>query len=177
MDNRKNYFVMADPDKCLGCRNCETACVLAHVRTDLHWAVSQKPPLLPRIAVKGINGRPVPTVCRQCEEAPCVQACPTGALDQEDGFVGIAEEKCIGCRLCVKSCPFGSIRMQAALQVQSGGTGRGKAVKCDLCSSRRGDERGFKCACVAACPTKALVLTNAEESRRKYPGARPGKPA
>ena len=45
--------------------------------------------------------------CNQCQEAPCVQACPTGATQQrEDGIVWVDQGKCVGCRYCVIACPY-----------------------------------------------------------------------
>jgi tetrathionate reductase subunit B len=81
-------------------------------------------------------------VCRMCRKAPCVKACPTEALYQEelDGIVLVDESLCSGCGACEKVCPFEAIWINDAL---------GIALKCDLC--------GGAPICVEHCPTQALA--------------------
>jgi electron transfer flavoprotein alpha subunit len=54
--------------------------------------------------------------------------------------IQVIEGKCIGCRKCVKVCPFGAIDMQGKLAVID-------PAKCTLCG-----------ACVEPCPVEAIVL-------------------
>ena len=50
----------------------------------------------------------LPTMCQQCEDAPCVHVCPTGAsYRDEEGKVLIDREKCIGCKYCMMACQIG----------------------------------------------------------------------
>jgi anaerobic dimethyl sulfoxide reductase subunit B (iron-sulfur subunit) len=81
-----------------------------------------------------------------CEDAPCLLACPTGAIHREAGtqVVGIDADLCIGCHSCSIACPFGVPRFGAD----------GKMQKCDLCSERL--TYGLEPACVRVCPTRAL---------------------
>jgi formate dehydrogenase iron-sulfur subunit len=78
-----------------------------------------------------------PLLCRQCEWPVCIAVCSSQALIREGEVIAFHAEKCTGCELCLLACPFGV--------VWSGKL----AHKCDLCS---GDP-----ACVATCPTQALV--------------------
>src|SRR5206468_7359287 len=49
-------------------------------------------------------------VCKHCEEAGCLEACPTGAIVRtEVGSVLVQNDVCNGCGYCVVSCPFGVI--------------------------------------------------------------------
>lgn len=49
--------------------------------------------------------------CRNCEDAPCLDACPAGAIvrRKEDGYILLLEDKCVGCNMCVMVCPFNAI--------------------------------------------------------------------
>ena len=88
--------------------------------------------------------------CQQCNEAPCVQACLTGALtrDPVSLLVKVDEERCIGCWTCLLACPLGVMRQDDR---------QGKVLKCDLC---QGEEIPV---CVANCPNEALVYAEVPE--------------
>lgn len=54
-----------------------------------------------------------PVMCHQCENAPCVGACPVGALTMGEQVVQANSARCIGCQSCVSACPFGMITIQS----------------------------------------------------------------
>lgn len=64
-------FIMANPAACIGCRTCEIACALEHATEHAAFA--------PRLTVLRLDTLSVPVMCHQCENAPCVGACPVGA--------------------------------------------------------------------------------------------------
>lgn len=94
--------------------------------------------------------------CLQCADPQCYRYCPTGALkiDENTHARIIDRELCIGCKLCIKHCPYTlpRIRFDAVAK---------KAVKCNLC--------GGNPQCVKLCPTGALTYeTNPEGIANGY---------
>ncbi|STM80823.1 electron transport protein HydN [Escherichia coli] len=80
-----NRFIIADASKCIGCRTCEVACVVSH-QENQDCASLTPETFLPRIhVIKGVNISTA-TVCRQCEDAPCANVCPNGAISRDKGF-------------------------------------------------------------------------------------------
>lgn len=170
---RENEIIYADPEKCLGCHSCELSCAVAHSQGDLQSAVAGGLSLRSRNRVVMADGVMMPMQCRQCEDAPCVFACPTAAILQEDGQVKIHEKNCVGCKLCVMVCPFGAISVAAEGEPDcKGRTNRGVAKKCDLCADWKARTGKASPACVEACPTKAISLVNMDAYRRALLEAR-----
>lgn len=161
MSKGKNRFIHANLSHCLGCKSCELACGLAHAGCEIEGAVSEQMKFKPRMSVIQQGNTAVLTQCRQCEDAPCVKVCPNGSLHQEEGLVKLNRETCIGCKLCTRACPFGSITMTMETVERADGkkSNRTKALKCDLCFSRNKEIKAEGCACIQACPTKALSLS------------------
>ena len=100
-------------------------------------------------------------VCKHCEEAGCLEACPTGSIVRtETGGVFVQDDVCNGCGYCVVGCPFGVIdRRTGALP------GAGGAFKCTFCYDRQ--RSGLTPACAKACPTESIQFGPLEELRDK----------
>ncbi len=172
-----NCFIVADPGKCIGCRTCEIACVVAHSKKDIFTSKVSEIEFFPRLNVIKTVEVSAPIQCRQCEDAPCAKVCPVKAISTEDGHVKVEEETCIGCKTCAIACPFGAIDMitefkngekvvQAKLRVKDencseDGKERIIAHKCDICSEREGGP-----ACAEVCPTKAFKIIGPEDMER-----------
>lgn len=153
-----NRFVIAEPSKCIGCRTCEVACALAHPIGDGTAKVLSPANFKPRLKLVKQLKITAPVQCRHCENAPCVNSCPTGALVYRAGTVQLVAERCIGCQTCVIACPFGAMDMAAVPVKPVSGTLSARKVvsqahKCDLCIDVPGGP-----ACIPVCPTKALFL-------------------
>ncbi|MBF5046522.1 4Fe-4S dicluster domain-containing protein [Aggregicoccus sp. 17bor-14] len=85
-------------------------------------------------------------VCKHCERAGCLEACPTGAIVRtEFDTVYIQPDVCNGCGYCISACPFGVVDRRED---------DGRAWKCTLCYDRLGD--GMQPACAKACPTSSI---------------------
>jgi carbon-monoxide dehydrogenase iron sulfur subunit len=154
--------IVINIEKCLACKSCEIACALAHSKSEvLEEAVAESPRPQRMVTVEAAGEFGVPMQCRHCEAPPCVEICPTGAVQRqsEQGPIVVEKQLCIGCKLCILICPFGVLRI--------GPEGRA-VIKCDMCFERI--EKGQEPACVEACPTKSLKLVSLQEltkSRRR----------
>lgn len=140
MTSRMGFLL--DQKWCIGCQACVTACQMRHRAPDyvqLRKAASfEHQPVGPWLTV----------ACNHCEEPACVPVCPVGALSQrEDGIVVQDHELCIGCKSCVKACPY-----QHPVYVEE----EGKTLRCDMCAVRL-DNDDIP-ACVEACPMKILTV-------------------
>lgn len=173
-ETKENVIIYTEPDRCLACHSCELACAVAHGDGhDIVSATAARVPLHPRNHVVSFDGMTMPMQCRQCEDAPCTFACPTGACRQADGQIEIVEQHCIGCKLCVMVCPFGAITVRSeAPRARNAITNSGVAKKCDLCKSWRAAEGKADPACVEACPTKAIKLVEMNAYRAALRKAR-----
>ena len=148
-------MIIVKAHRCLGCKACEIACAVEHSASrDLYEAIRESPTPSPRVDVAQGEGFVVPLQCRQCEDAPCIEICPTKALARADADspVIVDQDLCIGCKWCVIACPFGVITVDEKSRT---------VVKCDQCFERL--ERGEKPACVSSCPTGALEFKTIDE--------------
>ncbi|MDC7217725.1 4Fe-4S dicluster domain-containing protein [Maridesulfovibrio sp.] len=162
-----NSIIYGDQKKCIGCKQCEISCAESHSGCNLIEAQMNGYKLVSRIHIIQIDGINVPMQCRQCEDAPCAYACPTGAIYQDSGIVKINEKQCIGCKACVIACPFGAIEVcREGFAVEPGRTNLGIAKKCNLCEHRSTAGSKPLCSCVNACPTGALKLIKLSEYRK-----------
>ncbi|MEO5895189.1 MAG: 4Fe-4S dicluster domain-containing protein [Vicinamibacterales bacterium] len=85
-------------------------------------------------------------VCKHCENAGCLEACPTGSIVRtEFGGVFIQPDICNGCGYCVVACPFGVVDRRPD---------DGRAFKCTFCYDRQ--KAGLQPACATACPTQSI---------------------
>lgn len=129
------------PERCSGCRICETICALQH------FGVNN--PKKAAIRVTVLYPHPVirmPVVCRQCDQPKCRENCPADAISVNNGVVAIDAAACVSCRQCVTSCPFGAIFVHHDIETP---------FKCDLCAG--------KPQCVSHCPKDALLYVPEHE--------------
>ncbi|WP_312690101.1 4Fe-4S dicluster domain-containing protein [Kosakonia sp.] len=138
-----NHFIVADSSRCIGCRTCEVACVVSHEDNQDCSGVTPST-FTARIRVVKTGAFSTAVTCHHCEDAPCANVCPVGAIRRSEGAIHVEQSRCIGCKSCMIACPFGAMQVTGA-----------QALKCDLCQHR---ETGP--ACVEACPTSALSCIN-----------------
>jgi phenylacetyl-CoA:acceptor oxidoreductase subunit 1 len=182
------WGMVVDLTKCVRCYACVAACRVEHfLPMGMSW---------PRLVAMETGGDS-PTVstysvrCNQCQDAPCVEVCPTGATYQrEDGIITIDQDKCVGCRYCIIACPYQNRTFLSRDKNQGFFPGRvttdferagkelyghqtGTTEKCNFCAERidAGLARGFKPgvdrdatpACVNTCPAQALTFGDLDD--------------
>src|SRR5512137_932562 len=90
-----------DPARCLKCYTCELACKqwkgIAPGTFRLRRVYEETAGTFPQVIRTFLS-----VGCQHCPEAPCVAACPTGAITRReaDGLVQVDIAKCDGCREC-----------------------------------------------------------------------------
>jgi carbon-monoxide dehydrogenase iron sulfur subunit len=156
--------VFVNPERCIGCLQCEFACAVAHSASeDPATAYREQPPPRKRIHVQAgpLPNTSFPNKCRHCEPAPCQQVCPTGAIHRDAAYdvVLIDTARCIGCAMCAIVCPFDVITYHpvasgAGVSHAAAADGHAVALKCDGCIDRL--QVGRRPACVEACKDGAL---------------------
>ncbi|MDY7042217.1 MAG: 4Fe-4S dicluster domain-containing protein [Chloroflexota bacterium] len=155
--------VFVNPERCIGCKQCQVACAVEHSQSkNLYQAISETPQSHPRIHVApGIYlDTSFPNKCRHCDPAPCMTVCPTGAISRNAdlNIVIVDGNKCITCAMCAMVCPFDVIRFYPSPTVK---LEKSVAIKCDHCIERQ--QQGREPACVEACKVGALVFGDINE--------------
>ena len=156
----KQYGLLFDARRCIGCRTCVIACkaenhiaagswmrVLNQHGTTTDVPVGQYPRLTLSWQVR---------TCMHCKNPPCLEACPSeeAIYQRLDGIVLIDRDKCTGCQACGEACPYDAIRFHP---------GDGKPEKCTLCSHRI--DQGLEPFCAKECIWGALRFTNIEGAK------------
>src|SRR5512140_647514 len=160
---------LTDSTLCIGCKACEVACKewndvpddgftwsgLSYDNTGaLGHSTWRHVKFIERDVVWGMGGNAAEhiswefssDVCKHCEVAGCLEACPTGSIVRtEFGGVYVQPDVCNGCGYCVVACPFGVIQKNEA---------DGRAFKCTFCYDRQLE--GEIPACAKACPTESI---------------------
>jgi len=172
---KEKWAMVIDVKACVGCRKCVYACVeennIGRTSGFTYIQVLEMEPgkidLESAVLDYDEAGRPdkwyFPVQCMHCAHPPCVYGCPVQATWKEpDGIVVIDYNKCIGCRNCMITCPYGArhfnwVRPEVpAAEINPKvplGEKAWTAEKCTFCVQRT--RNGQTTACVEACPTGA----------------------
>ena len=128
--------IVSDSEKCVGCFACVVTCLDHHYTADDPCAVSYR--VTRRVDLPRGLTLSLTESCRHCADAPCLDACPVGAIRRDAaGWTHVDRDACVGCRCCLRACPWGLPVFDAV----------GKSLRCDGCM-----------ACVRNCPNGALTL-------------------
>jgi Fe-S-cluster-containing dehydrogenase component len=190
------WAMTIDLDRCTGCQACVVAC----------YAENNVPVNGPEAALQGRNqawlriqrsidvaGADVkvaflPSLCQQCDRAPCEPVCPVYATyHTSEGLNAMVYNRCIGTRYCSNNCPYDArvfnwrdpvFEAPLDLQLNPDVTVRSKGVmeKCTFCVQRiRSAENEAKSerrnlidgevvpACAQTCPSRAITFGDLED--------------
>lgn len=157
-------IMLVDVSKCTACRACQVACKqwnkLPAEKTQQH-GTHQNPLDLSWATWNLIRFTEIPLkdgrvkwlfrrdACLHCTDPGCQRACPVPGciVKTPEGAVVINSELCIGCKMCVNSCPFAIPRINPE---------NNKAYKCTFCWDRLGN--GLIPACAKACGPGAITF-------------------
>jgi Fe-S-cluster-containing dehydrogenase component/predicted small integral membrane protein len=145
------YGFVIDNRRCIGCHACSVACKVEH---EVALGVA-------RTWVKYVEKGVFPetrrtfqvTRCNHCDDAPCVEICPTTALyRRRDGIVDFDRDRCIGCKACMQGCPYDALYIDPKTET---------AAKCNFCAHKV--EVGLEPPCVTVCPTQAIIAGDIDD--------------
>jgi formate dehydrogenase iron-sulfur subunit len=150
--------VLTDLSRCNGCRKCEEACADANGLplpdiNDKSVFEETRTTDTNRFTVVNRWETSKGTVyakrqCMHCSQPACASACLVQAMKKlHSGPVIWREDRCMGCRYCMVSCPFDVPKFEYNSAVP-------RIRKCILCYERL--EKGELPACVQGCPVEAL---------------------
>jgi len=158
------WVIVFDLRRCDGCRDCIKGCQEEHfLPKTTEWIK-----VYDLADTQGLEYH-MPVLCMECENAPCVQVCPSRATyHRSDGIVVVDQNVCIGCRMCMAACPYGVrvFNWDAQPPVPEGHAGstpeftapqrKGTVGKCQMCVHLLGKDQ-FP-ACLRSCSMDAIFV-------------------
>ena len=154
--DKEFYGILYDSTACVGCQSCEYACSDQYelpYSTDMpEVGIVRKTDETRRIVVNSYetsrDEQYMRRACNHCNSPACASACLTKAmLKTDDGPVIWREDKCMGCRSCMISCPYDVPKFEY-------NSPNPKIQKCRMCYEVI--QEGGMPACVEVCPPEAL---------------------
>ena len=153
-----------DASACSGCKTCQVACKDKNdspmgVRWRRVYEVSggewvqQGPAWVPEIFSWHVS-----MACNHCQDPICLKSCPNKAITKNGmGVVLIDAGKCMGCKYCEWTCPYGALQFDNQRKVMT---------KCNFCIDYL--EQGQPPSCMAACPMRVIDFGEMEELKKRH---------
>lgn len=154
------YGILYDATRCVGCQSCEVVCAESHglpeppgnespvVSIKRKTSETRRSVINAYATTKGEVY--VKNQCMHCNQPACASACLTQAMHKtNEGPIIWRENKCMGCRYCMISCPFDVPKFEYH-------SANPKIEKCDMCYDRIVE--GNLPACAENCPAEAITF-------------------
>jgi len=157
----KRYGLVIDSERCIGCIGCWISCKMENsldkgsgISVD---TVGGPHPDTPDGIYPNLSMSYIPVPCMQCDDPPCIDACPEEAIyKRPDGIVLVDEDKCTGCQLCIPACPYDSLIYD---------DNRNLVWKCTLCHQRI--DNGLEPFCVVCCALNVISFGDLNDPESK----------
>jgi molybdopterin-containing oxidoreductase family iron-sulfur binding subunit len=168
------FGMVIDLRKCVGCNACTAACKQTNATPPgvfwsrvLNYETGEYP---------GARLQYLHMMCMHCQDAPCLEVCPTGATYRgEGGQVLVDDDICVGCRYCMMACPYEARSFNSTEprpyfqekgltefeQVGYRSHPRSAIEKCTFCTPRL--RQGKLPACVVTCPSEARIFGDLDD--------------
>ncbi len=174
------WVIVIDLDRCIGCKGCAVACKsefdtrLGVFRSQVIYRDHGKFPSAMRDFL--------PWLCNHCEKPTCVKVCPVAPIDarfngvkfrkratysRPDGVVLVDQDRCIGCGLCIRHCPY-QVRSFDPGRRAGGNPTKNPADKCTFCEHRV--EKGVVPSCVNTCQGRARIFGDINDPESEVSG-------
>lgn len=146
---KPHYSMVIQQDRCIDCERCKKACAETNHVPEYGFRTT----ILERYVPDAIGQKRefIPVLCMQCNNPPCVRACPVKATykDKRNGIVMMNYSKCIGCKTCIEACPYNARYFNEE---------RHSIDKCIFCFDTRLSKGEKLTACAAACPAGVRIF-------------------
>lgn len=146
---KPHYSMMIRQNRCIDCERCLEACIITNDVPEYGYRTM----ILQRDVPDAIGQKRefIPVLCNQCNNPPCVRACPVKATykDKQNGIVMVNYKKCIGCKVCVMACPYNARYFNEE---------KHSIDKCNFCFDTRISKGEKLTACAAACPAGVRIF-------------------
>lgn len=144
-----HYSMVIRQSLCIDCELCIEACIT----TNNVPSYGYRTRILEHRDEKAIGRKRefIPVLCNQCNNPPCIRACPTRATykDKVTGIVMMEYRKCIGCKTCMLACPYNARYFNYDKRAVD---------KCNFCYDTRLSKGETLTACASVCPTGARTF-------------------
>jgi Fe-S-cluster-containing dehydrogenase component len=155
-----NYGMAFDYKLCINCKACEVACkeengidlgASSHrlwidekyETTDDFWDINNSKLTFTQMQ------------CQQCQEAPCLKACPNRAIYiDKNKIVRLNQDKCDLSLHCMKACPYDARYIDTKNKITD---------KCIFCANTRLSRGETTTACAITCPAKLRIFGDLDD--------------